>query len=229
LVQGAGGNLDVSYINRVRIKKGGGIVLDATLAAIRAMTEAVLPNSMLNATTGFRLVIPFYNPEAILLGQHPESRQLEPGEPQVEIDLGAFTPAAGDMIRMAWVRTNVPALAYTRYLASALAWAASSNQQTKPITDRGIWRGFCLNNTGLTRGRIVVAGSKAWEVDTIAHQGAVNLDSPMVLANPLFQKFNAPYPALGGGPAEIVADLGAGWAGVSNELTNLLEIPIAAG
>jgi hypothetical protein len=230
LVRGTGGspNLDVSYINRVKFKVGGSLEVDAALAHIRTRNECILPSQRPGTTTGYRLVIPALNPDNILRGLDPDASQFLPGEPQLELDLGAFTAAsAGDQVRIGWIRTDVPAAAYSRYMGQTINQAASASNQAKPISDRGLFTGFSLDNTGMTRGRLMVNGVKAWEADTVSEQGYGDLDNAGAVTSPLYHRFKPPYLVLGGGPSEIVLDSGSGWAGITNEVTIGTEIPAA--
>jgi hypothetical protein len=232
LIRGTGGspNLDASYVNRVKFKVGGSLAWDVPLAHLRAIQESCLESQAANATTGYTLIVPAINKDAILLGKDPDSYQFEPGEPQLEIDFGAFTAgtdAGTDKIRVGWIRSDVPASAYARCVASALNIAASQSNQAKPLSYRGLLRGFGLNNTGLTRGRLMVNGVKYWESDTVIGAGVSQVDSPLSVTNPVFTRFRPAYPVMGGGPAELVIDTGSGWAGIGNEISPLIDVPLA--
>lgn len=219
LLDFTGAGMTAGDLSRIRLKAGGNQIWDVDFNHYSAWYERYSFSNRAPAAADTSMTIPLYLP-GLRSEEDADRCQFPKGAaPSIELVIGAG--GAAGTVTAHWVRSTVAPQFYPVFLGNVLNWAASTNNNRYPLTEGGAIKAVSLNTTGLTRGRLEIAGTKRFEASGIGLIESQRFDSPATLSNPIV--WDVAGPGLGGGQvatpgnSAIYGDVGAGWAGVANE------------
>lgn len=214
-----GAGMAIGDLSRIRLKAGGNQIFDVDFAHFSSWFERYAFSNRAPLAADTSMMIPLMLPG--LRSEEDADRSQFPrgAAPSLELVIGAG--GAAGTVTCHWVRTTVPAVFYPALLGNVLNWSASTNNNRYPLTEGGAIKAITLNTTGLTRGRLEIAGVKRFEASGLGLIESQRFDSPATISNPIC--YDVAGPGLGGGQvatpgnSALYGDLAAGWAGVANE------------
>lgn len=219
------------HLTRIVVKVNGKEKLDLTPAQFRQYIQrfAKRHNSAVypaNADTSWS--IPFYAMEVDEGDPLRYRQQLEPGDVSIELTKNN-TPGAGT-VAVEWCYSLDDALAYFEASRQGIGIAANATREEKTFTQEGMLKGYSINTTGLTEGRIAYnVGTKdqpVWE-SLIEGTGSgfveeQRLDDGSAATDPIVRRLPKVVPC----KLRLILTTGGTWAGTGNELVTYRVIPV---
>ena len=220
LLDFTGAGMTAGDLTRIRIKAGGNQIWDVDFNHYAAWYERYSFSNRAPAAADTAMTLPLFLPG--LRSEEDADRSQFPrgAAPSLELVIGAG--GAVGTVTCHWVRTTTPAQFYPAFLGNVLNWSAVTNNNRYPLTEAGAIKAVAINTTGLTRGRLELAGVKRFEASGVGLIESQRFDTPATLSNPIV--WDMAGPGLGGGQvatpgnSAVYGDVGAAWAGVANEV-----------
>lgn len=219
LLDFTGAGMTIGDLSRIRLKAGGNQIIDVDFAHYSSWFERYSFGNRAPLAGDTSMTIPLFLPGRRNELEADQCQFPRGAAPSLELVIGAG--GAAGTVTCHWVRSTVAPLYYPAFLGQVLNWSASTNNNRYPITEGGAVKGVTLNTTGLTRGRLELAGVKRFEASGLGLIESQRCDSPATISNPI--AYDVAGPDLGGGQvatpgnSALYGDLAAGWTGVANE------------
>ena len=220
-----GTNNLLSALSRIRVRAGGPSIIDADISHFRTYIQRQAQSHESPATTDARIIIPLTFNDPYLTEDMQDLCQFPAGlAPTVELVYGTFTVAT-DTVQIGWIKSDVTPTHYQSYVTNVLNFSASTNNNTYPITQKGLIAGYSINTTGLSRLKLVAGGVQVHQYSATLGIESQIMNDLDTLTNPMFRRIYPSRQALPSGTSYAEVDAGAAWAGVANEIGIMTYIP----
>jgi hypothetical protein len=231
----AAGFNPISSIDRVRVRAGGQLIMEANLAQLLAFqahySRSNFFNSTASAATGESLTIPLN----LMDGPTMEARdqcQFPPGA-EAQMEVVTTTGALAGQAFLAWTVTNQPPVFFQRLVTAQSNIPAGVGKNGKfTFSDSGIIRALIFPVLGVDRAELTISGQRAWNMPA---QGFQNRAAGSEIGDLLVEKDqweDAPPPSVltnrvhrvdlmlpaANGVSNLILDTSNTWVGPTNEI-----------
>lgn len=221
------------HLTRIVVKVNGKEKFDMTPAQYRQYLQRFSQrhsSAAYPANTDTSWSIIFFAPEIDEGDPRRYQQQLEPGDVSIELTKNN-TPGAGT-VAVEWAYSLDPAGAYFEASRQGIGIAASATREEKTFTQEGNLKGYAINTTGLTEGRLFwnagTPESPVWD-PLIEGTGPgfieeQRVDDGSAATDPIARRIPKPVPCR----LKLILTTAAGWGGATNELVTFRVRPVAA-
>lgn len=214
-----------AHANRIRVKSGGGTIIDCTVNELRAYLQRMARGNTVQAANALTLTIPLYIPDE--KGDARYASQFPPGQaPIVEVDWAAGA-STGDTLNVAWTQApGIESVFFPQLFGEAHNIPANIPRQLFTINRGGLIRNFIIPTTGLNTARVTLTNVLLFSTDSPLLQESQRLENSenMTLSDPICLKLDEPMPAAVG-VSNIEFGTGAAWV-ATGEVATFSLIPL---
>lgn len=231
----------LAFIDRIRVRAAGRVIVDVPLAVLQAF-QAAYSNAnfsdVSSAGANGALYIPLNLIDAPTQFQQDACQFPSGAEATVELVTTA-TAVAGAAI-LGWVTSNQEQRFFPRLISSASNWAAASVRNQKyPFSEEGIVRAVGFDTRGIDRAECYVSGQRAFNLPGSVYSqpaaAAANYsdmsverdvaESGGLIGTYRFRSTDLWLPAASGS-SYLTVDTSAAWPGAASEIATYALVPI---
>ena len=234
-----------SGLDRVRVRAGGDVIVDATRVQLQAYQQRWGNRFAINADTDQTFSVPlnFMDAPRGMSGEAQDQCQFPPNR-EIQIELVTNAAVVAGSVVCGWKQTDIPAQYFMRYYSSVMNLPAGSRNVKYTFSEPGIVRGFTLPTAGIDRAELYISDRSAWRLPGSQFGSAVAANTGDMLRQKDFFEtgqtalatattcvgVDLGIPALQGSSYLLLDTVAGGatpWAGAANEGVIYSIVPLA--